>query len=467
MCVSRARYAPMKVIPDEIREKRTATARAGFLLLFIYLFMTFSRTIEVLLPSIHLTAVLYALTLIFAIAGGGLQRAYSHRIGIMLAAFSVWLVLAVPFSMWKGGSVTTLLNAGRSIPVYLLVAGLALDFIDCRKAIHAIAFGTLALSVYTFFVGEMVQGRLELKYGKFANPNDLAQVLLMGLPFWWLAAANPASDRIRRIGAAAVGIVALTVMARTGSRAALLATAVTMLVFFFKASNRARLVLAAGAVLGVAIAAGTLPDELRIRYFTLFQADSNEPMSEDGQARVEAAVGSAYARTHLLEASINLTIDHPLFGVGPGMFQVGEEDLARSVGERPSWHESHNTYTQVSSEAGLPAFFFYMGVLVLSLRTCFRIYRKFRRRPESWLLANTAFAVQLSLISYAVVTFFVSAAYEAYLPCLAGLAVCLDRAAAAEEKRERQEQPAAVRAAPAARPASERPAPRRRRLVSP
>jgi hypothetical protein len=457
----------MNVIPNDVREKRTATARVGFFLLFLYLFVNFSRTLELLMPSVHLTAVLYGLTLVLAVITGGLERAFSHRIGKYLTAFCVWLIVAVPFSMWRGGSVATLYNAARTIPVFLLIVGLARDFADTRRAIYAIAFGTFLLSVYSFFVGETPQGRLELRYGKFANPNDLAQVLLMGLPFWWLTAADPGMDKIRRIAAAAIGILYLGVMARTGSRAAMLATAATTLVFFFKASNRSRLVMAAGAAIGLAIAAIALPNDLRVRYFTLFGADNAERMSEQEQARVEEAISSAYARAHLLEASINLTITHPIFGVGPGMFQVGEQDLAASMGQRPSWHESHNSYTQVSSEAGLPAFFFYMGVLVLSLKTTFGIYRRFRACPDSWRLANAAFAVQLSLISYVVVTFFVSSAYDVFLPCLAGLSVCLDRAAATKEIQKSREPAPIPAVTPPARSAASKPEPRRRRLVSP
>lgn len=456
----------MNTISSDIRQKHTATARAGFLLLFIYLFVSFSRTIETLMPTVHLTAVLYGLTLIFAVITGGVKRAFSNRIGAMLLAFCTWLVIAVPFSMWRGGSLNTLDAAARAIPVFLLIAGLTLDFIDCRKAIYAIAFGTLALAIYSFFVGQLTGGRLEMSYGKYANPNDLAQVLLMALPFWWLAASNPSFDKVRRLGAAAAGVLALVVMARTGSRAAMLATGVTLVVFFFKASNRARLVLAAGGVLGVVIAAGTLPQNLRMRYFTFFEANPAQVTDAEMEQRAGEATGSAYARAHLLEASLNLTINYPIFGVGPGMFQVGEDALARSVGERASWHESHNSYTQVSSEAGLPAFFFYVSVLALSMRACYRVYAKYRRRPECWLLANTAFAVLLSLISYAVSTLFVSAAYDVYLPCLAGIAVCLNRAAAAEEQGQRPAEPA-IPAAPAVRPQLARRTPRQRRLVSP
>jgi hypothetical protein len=441
----------------------------GFFLLAVYLLMNFSRTIEILLPSVRLTAVLYALALAFAIITGGLQRAFSNRVGIFLGAFCLWLVIATPFSLWRGGSVATLINAARTLPVYLLIAGLARDAIDTRKIINVIAFGTFLLSIYTFFVGKMNSGRLELEYGKFANPNDLAIVLLIGLPFWWLSAADPALDKVRRIGAGMAGIISLAVMTRTGSRAALFAAAVTLAVFFLKSSNRGRLMMAAGAVVFIAIAAGTMPRELRIRYFTFFEADNTERMNAEEQARVEQAIGSAYARAHLLEASIALTLANPIFGVGPGMFQVGESNLAEASGARPSWHESHNSYTQVSSEAGLPAFFFFTSVLVLSLKVCLRVYRNFHASRQTWALANMAFAVLLSLISFGVAAIFVSSAYDVYLPALAGLATCVGRAGAAAERRQMAAgtlgpQPAA---APVPRLGTERPAPRRRRLVSP
>ena len=46
-----------------------------------------------------------------------------------------------------------------------------------------------------------------------------------------------------------------------------------------------------------------------------------------------------------------------------------ENDMARSKGLfKGSWHETHNMYTQISSENGIPAALMYIAILALALR---------------------------------------------------------------------------------------------------
>src|SRR5262249_17768976 len=65
------------------------------------------------------------------------------------------------------------------------------------------------------------------------------------------------------------------------------------------------------------------------------------------------AAGSAEERKLLLIQSLNITTQYPVFGVGPGNFSVVSGN----------WRVTHNSYTQVSSEGGLPAIILYLMVL--------------------------------------------------------------------------------------------------------
>jgi len=56
---------------------------------------------------------------------------------------------------------------------------------------------------------------------------------------------------------------------------------------------------------------------------------------------------SAQQRKELLFKSLKVTVRHPLFGVGPGNFEVVSG----------AWDVTHNSYTQISAEGGIPAFF--------------------------------------------------------------------------------------------------------------
>ena len=87
---------------------------------------------------------------------------------------------------------------------------------------------------------------------------------------------------------------------------------------------------------------------------------------------------------------------HPIFGVGPGQF-------AEVSG---AWHQTHNTYTQLSAEAGLPA----LALFLLFLRSGFRKLREIKAdgAEEESALAS---ALQCSLAGYAIGAFFLSTAF--------------------------------------------------------
>jgi O-antigen ligase len=104
-----------------------------------------------------------------------------------------------------------------------------------------------------------------------------------------------------------------------------------------------------------------------------------------------SAITSTDARIQLLRKSVKYTFQHPLFGVGPGMFVVAEDEDAKAAGFRHgNWQGTHNSYTEVSSELGIPAFIFYLLVIFLSLKTTSRIYRKTRDDPRVQDIANIA-----------------------------------------------------------------------------
>lgn len=406
--------------------------KAGYLLALFYLFITYSRVIEVAVPSLRITALVYATALGLAVVSGGFMPALSHRIGRFLAAFAIWLVIATPFSIWKGGSVAALIELLRNLPVYFIVAGLIWEFGEVRTAIHTLAYAILTLAILALLLGGQMDGRLMLATGKFANPNDFAQALLIGMPFWWLMATRYGGGPIRRLAAFPAFAVIAYAMGLTGSRAALLATAGAGLVFFLHVSFPNKLKLAAAAVAAFMLAIIVLPGSLRARYLTIFEPDESgyQSLEQDGPS-LEKALGSKEGRVALLRSSLQITFANPLLGAGPGMFQVAEQKLAEAEGRSANWHETHNAFTQASSEAGLPALVFFTAVLVLSIRTSHRLHKRCSRDPALLPLAHTALALETTLAAYTVTAFFSSVAYSNLLPTLAGLTVALERAVAA------------------------------------
>jgi O-antigen ligase len=186
--------------------------------------------------------------------------------------------------------------------------------------------------------------------------------------------------------------------------------------------------IAALAVLGVGLVA-VLPSETRARLATTF----SDSAATDSIR--ESALGSKEARTYLLKKSVEAAVTHPIVGVGLEQFQNYEGVTARAAGQRGNWHETHNTYTQIASEAGIPGLIFLLGGIISTVRLLHRTYRKARQMastPVNQKIRRTCFAVMLSLLSFSVAAFFLSMAYRCYLPAMTGIVIAVARAAERE-----------------------------------
>jgi O-antigen ligase len=169
--------------------------------------------------------------------------------------------------------------------------------------------------------------------------------------------------------------------------------------------------------------------------------------------------------------SIAVSLSHPIVGVGIGQFAVYEAATAASQGLHSSWQGTHNTYTQVSSEAGIPALIVFVCVIIFSLQGCralSRRARKFQTSREMKEILDMTFALTATLIVYSVCICFDYIAYSPTLLMLGGFVIGMMRCGTAEidrwERPPVSEQPDAilnlqpVRGARAARPAVLQPA---------
>ena len=136
-------------------------------------------------------------------------------------------------------------------------------------------------------------------------------------------------------------------------------------------------------------------------------------------------------RKYLLTQSLYVTAKHPLTGVGLGMFMEAEDTIAKGDGMlHGSWHETHNMYTQVSSEAGLPALFFFIGALVYGFKNLNFVCRAAKRSRDPVILdaGTLAFWMRLALIGLVSTGFFLSVAYTPEPMILLAMTVSLERA---------------------------------------
>jgi O-antigen ligase len=180
-----------------------------------------------------------------------------------------------------------------------------------------------------------------------------------------------------------------------------------------------------------------MPGKLIRRYTTYTGAEKEDVTTTDPSdydAALEAsATSSTQSRRELLRKSIKFTLQHPLFGVGPGMFTVAEDADARANGKRKgTWQGTHNSYTQVSSELGIPGALAYVAVIVLSIRKSAALYKRTRGDPRLARIGYCALGLNYCMIVYAVSVIFDYIAYTSMLSVFSGLTAALDATAGPE-----------------------------------
>src|ERR1700694_956267 len=84
--------------------RKQPLADAGFGVLLVFLVLSYSRIFDFRGAYLHLPLITSVIAFTITILSGRIQYAFNSRVGICLAAFTAWLILAIPFSVWQGGS---------------------------------------------------------------------------------------------------------------------------------------------------------------------------------------------------------------------------------------------------------------------------------------------------------------------------------------------------------------------------
>ncbi len=394
-------------------------------LLLVYLFFYCSRLGE-LLPWFHLGYLLQPLLLIGMFMTGTGKAIFKTDIGRTMTAFTVWVAICVPFSTWRGGSVQVLLLAAQALLLLFFMASFIRTIEDCFRVIYIVALAMAAIGVLSFVIGGGRSGDYRAGLGSGQNDtlvdaNFLALYLIIGLPFLWFAATW--KKGVVKVGVALLIIPVLAAMSRTGSRMGLLALAAGLLFFLKFANSKQRAVIIIGGTVGLVLAAVLLPQRITERFTTLFGGGA-------GTAAQAEAASSAEARKTMFWRSVEVTLEHPLVGVGPGEFMDAEAAEDMSVGKRGLWHYTHNAYTELSSETGLPG----LAIFMFAMWRSYKGLSQYRDRFPTALVRRAALCVQIAVLVSAVGAFFLSIAYSGILYAIMGISATFQLAAARQYK---------------------------------
>lgn len=303
-----------------------------------------------------------------------------------LILFYLQLCLTIPLARWRGGSFQIVIqDFSKVLLVSLAIAICVASYVRLRKLLllQALMVGILAgVSVARSTGGGRLQGIL---HGVFENPNDLALSVCLAAPLAYLFFFQSPSLVKRLFWGSMILIMGYGVIA-TFSRAGFLSL-MTAAAFCFWHFGRRSLGVAFPVVLLAVVAMSSLiPGQYTHRLSTILSPD-------------EDVTGSSSQRQLLLERSLEVTAEHPLLGIGPGNFEQVSGN----------WHMSHNTYTQLSSEAGLPALFIFLWMIWRAFRNLGIVIENNARGDGLWAVAGV---LRASLAALCVGAFFASVAYQ-------------------------------------------------------
>ncbi|HWO30691.1 MAG TPA: O-antigen ligase family protein [Candidatus Acidoferrum sp.] len=343
------------------------------------------------LSSVPLAKIAGILALVaFVLSLGQIRQRLPPEI-IFLILLTGQLFATVPMSpVWRGGALNTTLDFAKVVLIVLVMVMAVNTATRLRRLLFVQAASVAAISAVAVWKGRLGGERLQgVLNGNYSNPNDLAIAIVMSIPLCLALLFLSKSPLWRAVWALAMLVMTYAVLL-TGSRGGFLALAITAGVCLWEVAIRGRrpylllLAVVAGIVLWIpssAILGGRLMGTF------------------DPKDSFVYAYASAEARQKLFWRSIEITAMHPLFGVGPGNFPEVSG----------IWHVTHNSYTQMSAEGGIPAFIFYVIILWFGFRNLRRTRKLSAGNREIKLLAG---AVHASLAGFVVGSLFASYAYQ-------------------------------------------------------
>lgn len=238
--------------------------------------------------------------------------------------------------------------------------------------------------------------------GIFGNPNEMALHFVMMTPI--LVALGLASkNRLMRLMYFMIAVLFVAANTVTFSRGGFLGLVASSAVLVWKLGRKNRLNVSIVSIIIAVVLILAAPGNYAFRLLSIFDPSLD-------------AVGSADARREGLITSIIVTIRNP-WGIGIGNSSIfGAHNL-----------QTHNAFTQVSSELGLLGLAAYLVFIISPFRKIAAIERVLFERNELDWFYFVSIGLQASVIGYLVSSFFASVAYNWFIYYLIAYVVAFRR----------------------------------------
>jgi putative inorganic carbon (HCO3(-)) transporter len=250
--------------------------------------------------------------------------------------------------------------------------------------------------------------------GPIGEKNRYAQIMVVLLPLGMFRVWGERRTVLRVLAATATLVTAFGAVL-TFSRGAALGLAVAIaLMALFRYIKPSQLI---AVVLGVAVLFTLQPSYLE-RLTTLDALGG----ATGTRGSTEAEDGSIRKRANETIAALLVFADHPVIGVGRGLFPLYYGDYADEVGiaSENEARQAHNLYAGIAAETGLLGFLSFMGVFGATLFALDQARRRWRIRAPEY--ADMATGFILALVTYLTTGMFLHLAYERYMWIILALA---------------------------------------------
>jgi probable O-glycosylation ligase (exosortase A-associated) len=302
-----------------------------------------------------------------------------------LVFFAGWTALSASQAVDKDVAYATLTPLMKFVMPFLI----GVTILDTEQRSRTMLWIIVIAMGYVSFENNLayVQGYNIAAEGFGGMDNNCFGVALVSTIGPAIALGLGAKNWYERLGAAVCAALILHTTLLTFSRGAMVGLLVVGATAFVMMPKRPKY-LAVLALVGLLALRLTGP-QLMARYATTVA---------DGEERD----GSAESRIDLWRDCIKLTIENPLFGVGPGNFPVVAASLGYTAGK-----QAHSVWMQQAAETGVPGVLALALVFTLSVIKLWPLARQ-RLTEENRLEVAVASGLIMSIVGFGVAGQFVS-----------------------------------------------------------
>lgn len=398
-----------------------------FGLFWAFTFVSFARPEDVfpVIGNLHLTMLFGIAAAFFYVrdlARGKVSFRWSAEL-ILVLGLTAWFLLGILFAFYRRGSYELLTEVWvRTLLFFLLMTQTLTNISRVWKIIWAV----LASELLACGASILLQGKEGLDVGdRFSGVNQgllgwnfLGITVAATLPYIACLYVSKRSALYTGILIAVLGS-SMWMLLLTASRGGFLGVILSLVLTWLLILRRSRRGKIASLLLPLCLIIGLAkaPDVFWIRLQTLW-GGSDAAITEEGAAAAESTKG----REILLQQSIEYTLRFPIFGLGVGNFSVYNGAQLR---QSDAWYGTHNTYTQLSSEAGIPALALFIALFVVAFRHMKILLSKLAKGRANVELRRLARATIVALASFAFNGFFAHIGYQFLIYYLVGIAAAL------------------------------------------